>query len=258
MNNKVAYYHKRLDTNEVFYVGIGEPTRPYEDGSRNTYWHNIVNKVGYRIEIIKENITWEDACIWEVNEIKRIGRRDLGKGPLVNMTDGGEGTQGVVITEQRKQNVSEGTKKAMQNPEVIKKMKDAKIGFTPWNHGLKGIFIGRDNPNFGNKWSQEQKEQSSKKLKEAWKKNEGFTEEHINKLKEKRKGKKPALGMKHSEESKKKMSESRKGQKRSEETKLKMSMSSKGREQVKVTCPHCGKIGGNTMSRWHFNNCKQK
>jgi len=31
------------------------------------------------------------------------------------------------------------------------------------------------------------------------------------------------------------------------------------REKTKVTCPHCGKIGNNTiMQRWHFDRCKKK
>jgi hypothetical protein len=25
---------------------------------------------------------------------------------------------------------------------------------------------------------------------------------------------------------------------------------------LSLTCPHCNKTGGNTMKRWHFNNCK--
>ena len=32
-----------------------------------------------------------------------------------------------------------------------------------------------------------------------------------------------------------------------------------GKVRVKVTCPHCNKAGANnTMSRWHFDNCKNK
>ena len=32
----------------------------------------------------------------------------------------------------------------------------------------------------------------------------------------------------------------------------------KGRKQPLITCPHCGKEGGNTiMKRWHFDNCKE-
>jgi hypothetical protein len=211
MNNKVGYYHKRLDTGEIFYVGIGEPNRPYEDGSRNPHWHHIVDKVGYEVLVIKENITWEDACEWEVSEIKRIGRRDLDLGPLVNLTDGGEGTQGVIMTEERRKNTSEGTKKAMSNPAVIQKMKDAKVDFTPWNKGVTGIFMGENNPNYNNPWSDEQKLEMSEKLKEVYK--DGFTDEHINKLKEKRKGRKPSLGMRHSDKQKKMWSEKRKGDK---------------------------------------------
>lgn len=26
--------------------------------------------------------------------------------------------------------------------------------------------------------------------------------------------------------------------------------------QNKLECPICGKLGGNSMKRWHFNNCK--
>jgi hypothetical protein len=255
MNTKVGYHHVRLDTNEVFYVGIGDSDRPYSYDSRNPHWHHIVEKVGYKVIIVENNIKWNDACKWEISEIKRIGRRDLGLGPLVNMTDGGEGTQGVVITEQRKKNVSEGTKKAMKNPEVIQKMKDAKTDFVPWNKGVS-CFSGEENPNYGNKWSDIQKIELSEKLKDRYK--DGFSEEHINKLKQKRKGRKPALGMKHTEESKLKMSQSRVGKKRSEDTKLKISISQKGKTQTKVTCPYCGKSGGNTMSRWHFDNCKLK
>lgn len=32
-----------------------------------------------------------------------------------------------------------------------------------------------------------------------------------------------------------------------------------GRSRSTIECPHCGKVGGiNNMSRWHFDNCKQK
>jgi len=199
MNNKVGYKHYRLDTQEVFYVGIGDSERPYSDDSRNPHWHHIVNKVGYRIEIIKENLTWEDACEWEISEIKQIGRCDLGLGPLVNLTDGGEGSQGVIVTEERKQNVSIGTKKAMQNPEVRQKLRDAKIDFVPWNYGVKGIFVGEDNPNFGNKWTQEQKDVAGKKLQQVWQEKGGFSEEHLLKLSKGRQGKTPAAKLNKSD-----------------------------------------------------------
>jgi len=45
----------------------------------------------------------------------------------------------------------------------------------------------------------------------------------------------------------------------SEEQKAAISLAKTGKKQTKVTCPHCGKVGGYaTMPRWHFNNCKMR
>jgi NUMOD3 motif. len=68
----------------------------------------------------------------------------------------------------------------------------------------------------------------------------------------------PMYGKKHSDESKEKMSNKLKGNgkgvPKSAETRRKMS------ESVRLlTCPHCGKSAkGNSMKRWHFDNCKRK
>ena len=90
-----VYRHRRLDKNEVFYIGIGSDDnfkRAYSKAGRNKYWHNIVNLSNYKIEIISEDwLTWEEACEKEKFWITFYGRADLGKGSLVNMTDGGEG-----------------------------------------------------------------------------------------------------------------------------------------------------------------------
>ena len=43
------------------------------------------------------------------------------------------------------------------------------------------------------------------------------------------------------------------------ETRTKLSIANKGKIQIKVTCPHCNKEGGQSlMTRYHFNNCKLK
>ena len=87
----IVYEHVRNDTNEVFYVGIGEKKdRAYVKCGRNPYWENVVNKVGYTINIIHNDIDYEDAIEIEKSLIAKYGRRDLGLGNLVNMTDGGE------------------------------------------------------------------------------------------------------------------------------------------------------------------------
>lgn len=49
------------------------------------------------------------------------------------------------------------------------------------------------------------------------------------------------------------------GKKASEETKKKMSLSKIGIPRPKLTCPHCGLVGGDApMKRYHFDNCKHK
>ena len=61
-----VYRHRRLDTNEIFYVGIGRERRPYSKKDRNEHWKNIVSKYGYTVEIIAEDLSKEDACELEV------------------------------------------------------------------------------------------------------------------------------------------------------------------------------------------------
>ena len=96
------YRHIRLDKNEPFYIGIGSDLhykRAYQTKSRNKHWHNIVSKTEYDIEILIDNITWEEACKKEVEFIKLYGRKDLNSGILTNLTDGGEGTINVIVNE---------------------------------------------------------------------------------------------------------------------------------------------------------------
>jgi group I intron endonuclease len=61
-------------------------------------------------------------------------------------------------------------------------------------------------------------------------------------------------GKKHSELSITKMSLAKKGKKFSEERKNSL-RKPKGPQKI-ITCPICLKQGGNSMKRWHFENCK--
>lgn len=87
-----VYRHRTLDTNEVFYVGIGVvKRRSWSKNGRNRYWHNVVNKHGFTYEIVSKDISREDAKELEIFLIELYGRRDLHTGNLVNMTGGGDG-----------------------------------------------------------------------------------------------------------------------------------------------------------------------
>lgn len=100
----IVYLHKNKLNDEVFYVGIGvNQSRAYVKRGRNALWKNIVSKYGYNIEITHKDICWEEACVLEKYLISFYGRRDLGKGTLCNMTDGGQ----VEPTEAQKKSMKE-------------------------------------------------------------------------------------------------------------------------------------------------------
>lgn len=87
----IVYRHIRLDKNEPFYIGIGEKeNRAHKTHGRNEFWKKIANKTNYRVEILFDDLTWEQAQEKEIEFIALYGRRDLGTGILTNLTDGGE------------------------------------------------------------------------------------------------------------------------------------------------------------------------
>ena len=88
----IVYTHKRLDTGEVFYVGIGKSEkRAHSSKRRGKFWNDFTKNHSYTVEITHRDIIWEEACSIERYLISFYGRRDLGEGCLVNMTDGGDG-----------------------------------------------------------------------------------------------------------------------------------------------------------------------
>lgn len=111
MNNKVIYLHRKLSDNTVFYVGIGSKERPYIVQGRSKLWYNTVAKHGLLVEIIETELTAIDAKIFEIKLIKEFGRKDKGKGTLVNLTDGGDGL--LNPTKEQIENRSKKTRKAI-------------------------------------------------------------------------------------------------------------------------------------------------
>jgi len=177
-----VYRHIRLDKNEPFYIGIGSDKkykRAYKKIQRNIFWNRIVNKTDYEVEILIDDLTWEEACEKEKEFISLYGRRDLKSGTLVNLTNGGEGMLGSIVKDETKIKLSKANKGFKHSEETKKKMSLSRLG---------------------KKHSQETKNKiSQNKL--------NITEETRRKLSEANRGKKL------SEEQKKKISESKKGKK---------------------------------------------
>jgi len=215
-----VYEHIRKDTGEVFYVGKGRAKRAYFANKycRSVWWQKIVKKAGgFDVNFYAVDLT-EDAAFQLERDL--IAQYRASGVKLCNQTDGGDGISGCVRTQEWRQKIGAAHKGKTISPEVRKKISESV-------------------------------------------RNSGYvaTEEIRRKISEAHKGKKHSLGYRHTDEWRKNQQQwtrgnkSRTGQKRSVEERAKASAALRGRVQGKLTCPHCGKQGGNAMRRWHFDNC---
>lgn len=145
------YRHIRLDKNEPFYIGIGSDinyNRAFSLKNRNKYWKNIISKTEWLVEIILDDLTWEQACKKEKEFINIYGRKDFNLGTLCNMTDGGDGAFNPSLETRIKLSES---KKGKKNP-IFNKPRTEN-----WYKAMEK-FKGKGNPNYGKTIPDYQKE----------------------------------------------------------------------------------------------------
>lgn len=179
---------------EPFYVGKGQGKRKDSHirncnlkQERNLHKLNKINKImrlGFKpiIIVVKDNMLEEDAFQLEKDLIKLIGRNDKKLGTLVNLTDGGEGATGAILSEERKERLrqqhlgmkaSDDTKKKMsdfQKQRYAQMTDEEKLEFIErckscWTEEMKEEvrlkYLGDKNPNFGNRWDDTQRKKLS-------------------------------------------------------------------------------------------------
>ena len=177
-----VYKHVRLDNNTCFYVGKGKGNR-VNFPKRNDFHNNICNKYGYKVEIIKDGLTEEEAFALEREiiedyvfvfgygiNIKGYDDYDHELPYLTNFTWGGEGTSGFKFSEESKRKISEANKGKKLSEEHKQKISESNKGCVVWNKGKET--------------SEETKQKISKALK-----GKQLLEEHKKKISEKMKGK---------------------------------------------------------------------
>lgn len=122
-NRFYTYAYLREDRTP-YYIGKGTKNRLYEKSKRN------INppKDKSRIIFLKQNLTEEEAFKHEIYMISVFGRKDLGIGILHNKTDGGEGSSGVVRSEEWKRKQSESHKGKSHSEETKRKQSETKKG----------------------------------------------------------------------------------------------------------------------------------
>ena len=131
-------YEKISFLYEPFYIGKGKNNRylahltegttkkgfnPHKTRKiRKIIKHNMVPI----ITKLYQNISEEEAHKIEIEIISMIGRNDKRKGPLTNMTDGGDGVN-KIISEKQKLKISIALKKYYDNHPEIKLIKSIKM-----------------------------------------------------------------------------------------------------------------------------------
>ena len=107
-----------------YYVGKGKGRRVYLKHQKGI----SVPKDKTRIIFLKQNLTEEEAFKHEIYMISVFGRKDLGTGILRNLTDGGEGSSGVIMSDDRKSKISKKLKNRVFTLKHRKNLSDAQKG----------------------------------------------------------------------------------------------------------------------------------
>ena len=117
-----TYAYLRKDRTP-YYIGKGCRDRIY---SSNITINKPKDKS--RIIFLKQNLTEEEAFKHEIYMISVFGRKDLGTGILHNKTDGGEGSSGIVRSEECKKKISKSNKGKKRTEEFKSKMRAIHTG----------------------------------------------------------------------------------------------------------------------------------
>lgn len=106
------YMHFKATDGTPFYVGIGKKRirdgkstslksvyeRAFAKHGRNAFWKAVVGKHGFTVEIVLDNLTFEEALQKEIEFINLYKRRDTDGGLLVNLSSGGDSRNGVKVS----------------------------------------------------------------------------------------------------------------------------------------------------------------
>lgn len=122
---------------EPFYVGKGHGERCHAhtydyvlakntNTPKNAKIRKIIRVVGDNpiIQIKKQQLTEKQAFSTEIQLISKIGRYNLGEGPLTNLTDGGDGVVGHIFTEASRKKIREGLRNSEANRNHTEKVKE--------------------------------------------------------------------------------------------------------------------------------------
>jgi hypothetical protein len=150
----VHAHYKKGEPDIPFYIGKGQRRRAYSKNKRTAEWRAVVEECGYDVRILAEHLSQKDSLWLESYLIGMFGRADLGKGPLVNRTDGGQGGPVGRIPWNK-------NKRGIYRQDTLQKIREGQLGrkHTKEEKDARSIrMTGIGNPMFGHFHTKETKE----------------------------------------------------------------------------------------------------
>lgn len=248
MKEYYVYRHIRPDLNLPFYIGIGsikdskshkaEYQRAYSfrKSQRSKFWYKVFEKCHREIEveIMIEADSWNYIKEKEIEFITLYGRRDLGTGSLVNLTNGGDGTGGYAHkhSPETKLKISASSKGRIVSNETRQNMSNARKNIQISDAAKDRL----RNLRKGSTASSETRHKMSLSQKEAWE--IGKRKDYVVSDETRAKHSLAMTGKKNTPESNAKRSKAMKGYKFPIEFGLKISMSKKGKSNGREGYKH--------------------
>lgn len=128
------YIYTYFEGDTPIYIGVGCGRRDISHlcvaAKGCPYFHKKLRKMqreGLKPNIhhLLDDLMFQESRKWERFFIQAIGRKNLDTGPLYNLTDGGEGTENAIVSENTRQKHSTILKAAFTRPETRKQYLDA-------------------------------------------------------------------------------------------------------------------------------------
>lgn len=231
-NGKLARYDY-----EPFYIGKGKGKRSGSHVTKalhtsvNIPRFNKIRKIireGYQVVVRRSKQRYSEPLAFdlEMELITVIGRADLGRGPLVNLSNGGEGNSGKIVSRSQRKKLSKITKARFESKaERLRLSKQTAIRLASMSPEEKNHLV----------FSQQEGRQRFYDSLGY----QGYRKYQINR------GNSISNGLLRRSESRKRKHYS--------------NLSSGVRAAPDMKCPYCDKVGRpNNMKRYHFDNCKLK
>lgn len=170
MNNYYVYEWFIVDSDFVFYVGKGSGKRYRQTNRRNRIFTKIIKENNCNSRILVSDLSEEQAYSLEKEYIKKYREKGF---CTANIADGGEGSKGTRFSDEAKKQRSKVSKERWQNEDYRKKQlklrrdKNGPYQSDEFRNKISNLVKGENNPNYGHKWTQDQKDALSIKQSES-------------------------------------------------------------------------------------------